>query len=143
MRSVAWICVSYLSFWSVSRGCFHFCRRLDPLVIIEQLVVGSFFPEREWRVEKESVFFWEVSRGPSEGKDVGNSEHSSPLPGTGERNDCIQVLLFFSHGPGALMGAGLTSKSDATAALPRRCSLMHGTTGFFVPTSSQCCGFSG
>ena len=98
VRSVAWFCVSYLSFWSVGRDCFRFCRRPDPLVIIEQLVVGSFFPEREWRVEKESVFFWEVSRGPSECKVVENFEHSSPLPCTGERNDCIQVLLSFSQG---------------------------------------------
>ena len=95
-------------------------------------VVDSFslLQEHELRVKSESTFFWEVSRGPSDCKDVKHSEHSSPLC-TSEENDCTQVLLSFTRWP--LMGASWTCGSDAKLDLLRPCSLTA------LPTSSSCC----
>ena len=136
VRSVAWSCVSYLSFWSVSRDCFRFCRRPDPLVIIEQLVVGSFFPERVLRKNRYSSGRSPVAHLNVRTSGTLNIRLLCPAPANATiASKCSCLSL---KGP-AHMGAGLTSRSDATPALPRRCSLMALRASLYSQCCARCC----
>ena len=88
--------------------------------------VGAFFllQEHRLRVGKETTLFWEVARGPFDCEDVKNSEHSRPLSVTGERNDCIHMLLSFTCRPRDTHGDARLTWCDGRPVFLRFCSLI-------------------
>ena len=82
------------------------------------LVVGVFFflQEHELRTEEGATLFQEISCDQLDCQDVWDSEEPSSLSTACEGNDGNQMFMSLK-GPGALMGANLTWRSDAMPVL--------------------------
>ena len=85
---------------------------------MEQLGCGVFFflEEHELRIEEGATLFREIACGPLDCQDVWDSEEPSSLSTACEGNDGIQMFMSLK-GPGALMGANLTWRSNAMPVL--------------------------
>ena len=129
-----WVCVRYLSFWSVCGDCFRFCQRPDPLVVIEHFGCGFFF---SLSLSLSLSLFSNISCVLRKRFLLGDLPWPT-LTGRTSRTQNIRHLcpaltkaMIASRcscrspkGTGGLMGARLTCRSDATPVLLRPCSLM-------------------
>ena len=81
--------------WDVYGDCLRFCQRPNPFVAIKRLLCWFFFlfQGHQLRAERKRHSSWKSPVAHLDCQDVEKSERSSPLSGTSEGNDCLQVLF--------------------------------------------------